>query len=208
MIVVKKQPFTRKDRSAINYWARQVDRYYGPTHEIIEIYPENEIPGIFTSQVNKFINNYPDIKKTENNKNNSTNDFSVVTDDKPFPWSVDIRHRHIKTFLYKIAGLALVIVLGILIYWQVREKTLLRLSFFSDGLYFGLIGVGIFHYRNRFDEFLPDFYGITRLMRSFLYWGRCCCPPDWGVILPTECVSIRPDGFFGALSCYVPIICF
>ena len=144
MIVVKKRPFEPKDRFAINYWANQVNRFYGRGHNIIEIYPVNEVSGHFSNQVHDFIQSYPVTDMSLSQASSPNSNFSIITDDKPFPWSVDPGHRNIKSDMIKIGALSLLLLMAMMTYWQKTENSIFSAKYLFASLYFALIGLGYF----------------------------------------------------------------
>ena len=141
MIVAKKMPFTEKDRSAIDQWAGRVEYFYGRTHEIKEIYPLNEDASPFTDAIHAFIGKGT---KPGPGPELSTVDLSVITDDKPFPWSVDKDHDAVKSLLFKTGGLCLILLAVLGFFYGKYEKAPSRPGFLIPAAYFGLIGLGYF----------------------------------------------------------------
>jgi hypothetical protein len=139
MIVVKKSPFSPANWEAVRNWATRVEFYYRPTHDLVEIFPVDEKPSEFTSRVRDII--------TESHGSSylrASNDFSVITDDKPFPWSVDKDHTLIKSYLIKIGLVCLLILMGLAVYGVRVEKTVFSAKLLLLWAYFALTGLGYF----------------------------------------------------------------
>jgi len=139
MIVVKKSGFSQEDWAAVNRWSSRVEYYYSPTHNLMEIFPEDENPTEFTALIRGILSENP-----ESSKQGSTHDFSVLTDDKPFPWSVDKYHALIKSYLVKTGMVFLTILMGLVVYGARVEKTGFNSSFLLLFAYFALTGLGYF----------------------------------------------------------------
>lgn len=139
MIVVKKRPFSPTHWEAVQDWANRVRFYYRSTHELVEIFPVDEKPSEFTRRVRDILMESPGSSTLRD-----TNDFSVITDDKPFPWSVDKNHTLIKSYLLKIGLVCLGILLGLAVYGVRVEKTLLSAKLLLLWAYFALTGLGYF----------------------------------------------------------------
>ena len=136
-IVIKQTPFTKSDWEKINSWRFDVDNYFGikGIYRIIAIYPINEAKTPYSDQVNAVINGKADIAGV---------DLSVITDDKPFPWSVYTDNSLVKSPLIKIGLICLVLLLLISIYWLIFNPVVNKTDFAAQSLYFSLIGLGYF----------------------------------------------------------------
>jgi hypothetical protein len=133
MIMIKKTPFTNKDWQQMNIWRTNVKKYM--TDSVISIYPVNEDKTPYATQVNAVMNG---------NTNIAGADLSIITDDKPFPWSVYADNSLVKSPLLKIGLICLVMLLIISIYWLSTNAVVNKSDFALQSLYFSLIGLGYF----------------------------------------------------------------
>ncbi|HOW57404.1 MAG TPA: hypothetical protein PKZ12_05345 [Smithellaceae bacterium] len=136
-VVIKQTPFMKSDWEKINSWRFDVENYFGikGIYKVIPIYPENVAKTPYAEKVHAVIKGDADLPGV---------DLSVITDDKPFPWSVYADNSLVKSPLIKIGLICLVLLLIISIYWLRINPVVNKTDFAAQSLYFGLIGLGYF----------------------------------------------------------------
>ena len=137
MIVVKKTAYTPADWDVITTWMNNVEGNPYIKHDLESIYPVNEKITPFSEQINSTI------KNSISQKLNDT-DFSLITDDKPFPWAIEESYRIIIRTMVKAGSVCMVLLLAV--FWWGRKKynDVFTSDFLMFSLYFGLIGLAYF----------------------------------------------------------------
>jgi hypothetical protein len=137
-IVVKPKAFTTEDWEVISDWKRFVGA-------IRNIYPKNEIGSEYSHLVHEVMDNGTTSKDSSLSETFHKANFSVISDDKPFPWATDKNQSVLKSHLLKIGFVCLILLIILAGYWKfLGKKRLLQSHFILLFLYFGLIGLGYF----------------------------------------------------------------
>lgn len=134
MIYVKAKPYTLDDWENIKWWNIGIDKDH---HEMIELFPAKKEDSSFANQIHSVMEN----RQIDQNQ---TSDLSIITDEKPYPWSVFKDNKGLERYLVKISIVCLVILVCLLGFWKIREKQLIDRKFILFSCYFALIGLGYF----------------------------------------------------------------
>jgi len=134
MIYVKAQPYTTTDWDHIEDWVRWINPDH---HEMIELYPSKKEESIFADQIKAVI-------EDKQINQHQTADLSIITDEKPYPWSVFKDNKNLKRYLLKISVVCLVVMIGLMGFWKIKAKQPVNRRFMLFSGYFALIGFGYF----------------------------------------------------------------
>jgi hypothetical protein len=122
----------------------------------------------YSHQVHEIMDNGTTIKNSSLSVTFHKADFSVISDDKPFPWATDKNQSVLKSYLLKIGFVCLILLIILTGYWKFSgKKRLMHSPFILLFLYFGLIGLGYFIFETGLIHFYQIYTGSPT--RTFVF---------------------------------------
>ncbi len=134
MLYVKAKPFTLIDWENINVWVSRINK---ERHEMAELYPLKTENSLFANQIHKVI-------KSKQSVQIKAADLSIITDEKPYPWSIFKDNKNFRQYLLKIGMICLAVMICLVGFWKIKEKQPINQKFFLFSSYFAFIGFGYF----------------------------------------------------------------